>query len=103
MNKNGTDSSTGRTSAPLSERAGEHRLIRERAQRIEKQLATAQQITHIGSWEWNIDTNVVLWSDELYRIYGLEPQSCEITFETFLDRLHPDDRERVKGAVGTAI
>ena len=52
----------------------------ERVTRIERQLAVAQQITHIGSWEWDVRTNVVSWSDELYRIYGLEPQSCEITF-----------------------
>jgi PAS domain S-box-containing protein len=61
---------------------------------VERQLATAQQITHIGSWEWDVRANVVTWSDELYRIYGLEPGSCEITFEGFLSRVHPDDRER---------
>ncbi|HEY3494000.1 MAG TPA: GAF domain-containing protein [Polyangiaceae bacterium] len=73
------------------------------AARLERQLATAQQITHIGSWEWNPATNVVTWSDELYRIYGLEPRSCEITFQTFLGKLHPADRERVQQEVGRAI
>ncbi len=75
----------------------------ERVTRIERQLAVAQQITHIGSWEWDVRTNVVSWSDELYRIYGLEPQSCEITFETFLSRLHTDDRARVQREVGEAM
>jgi PAS domain S-box-containing protein len=74
-----------------------------RAARIERQLATAQQITHVGSWEWELATNVVTWSDELYRIYGLEPQSVEITFESFLGRVHPEDRERTQREVGKAL
>ena len=70
---------------------------------LQKQLELAQQITHIGSWQWDVATNRVMWSDELYRIYGLEPQSAEITFETFLARVHPDDRERTSTAVKTAL
>ncbi|MGZ3453071.1 MAG: GAF domain-containing protein [Polyangiales bacterium] len=71
--------------------------------RVERQLATAQQITHIGSWEWELATNRVTWSDELYRIYGLEPQSVEITFESFLARVHPEDREHTQREVGMAL
>jgi PAS domain S-box-containing protein len=74
-----------------------------REERIQKQLDFAQQITHIGSWEWDVATNQVLWSDELYRIYGLEPQSCEITFDSFLARVHPGDRERTVAEVRAAI
>ena len=70
---------------------------------LQKQLEIAQQITHIGSWQWDVSTDRVLWSDELYRIYGLEPQSCEITFESFLARVHPDDRERTMREVKTAL
>jgi|SRR5882724_6057310 len=94
-------SSIGQTS-PTSTRT-EHRLIRERALRSEQQLASAQKITHIGSWDWDVEANVVAWSDELYRIYGLEPQSCEIRFEFFLSRVVPEDRERVKAAVARAV
>jgi PAS domain S-box-containing protein len=71
--------------------------------RIQRQLDAAQQITHIGSWEWDPSSNVVEWSDELYRIYGLEPQSCVITFELFLSRVHPDDRERTTREVRAAM
>src|SRR5579864_2462395 len=74
-----------------------------RVEQVERQLAAAQQITHIGSWEWDVTTNVVTWSDELYRIYGFEPQSRPITFEFFLSRLHPDDRARVQGEVTRAM
>jgi PAS domain S-box-containing protein len=70
---------------------------------VERQLAVAQQITHIGSWEWDVATNAVTWSDELFRIYGFEPRSREITFAFFLSRLHPDDRARVQAEVGGAL
>jgi PAS domain S-box-containing protein len=75
----------------------------ERFESVERQLAVAQEITHIGSWEWDLGSNVVRWSDELYRIYGYEPRSRPITFEFFLSRLHPEDRERIQGQVGQAL
>jgi PAS domain S-box-containing protein len=71
--------------------------------RLEHHLSLAQQITHIGSWDWNPVTGALGWSDELYRIYGLEPGSVEITFEGFLGMLHPDDRERIPGEVRAAL
>ena len=74
-----------------------------REERLRQQLVAAQQITHTGSWEWELATNAVTWSDELYRIYGLEPQSREINLEGFLSRLHPDDRGRIRREVGRAL
>src|SRR5690349_15187605 len=70
---------------------------------VERQLAAAQEITHIGSWEWDVRSNRVMWSDELYRIYGLEPRSVEITFESFLARVHPQDRDNTVGEVRGAL
>jgi PAS domain S-box-containing protein len=75
----------------------------DRARRAERQLAVTQQITHIGSWEWTAATSNVTWSDELYRIYGFEPQSRDISFEFFVSCLHPDDRTRVQREVGRAL
>ncbi len=75
----------------------------ERVARAERQLAIAQQITHIGSWDWELASNVITWSDELYRIYGIEPGSSDVTFDLFLSRLHPDDRARVEGEVSAAL
>jgi PAS domain S-box-containing protein len=63
--------------------------------RSRRQLAEAQQLARIGSWEWDITANEVWWSDELYRIYGLEPQSLKPTYENFLGYVHPDDRPSV--------
>jgi PAS domain S-box-containing protein len=71
--------------------------------RIERQLATAQQITHIGSWEWDLTTGAVAWSDELYRIYGYAPGEQEITLDFFVSRLHPDDRHAVECAIAAAV
>jgi len=61
-------------------------------------LARAQQIAHIGSWERNLETGTVAWSDETYRLLGFEPGSVEPTFEFFLEAIHPQDRESVRGA-----
>ena len=71
--------------------------------RLEQQLAMAQRIAGMGSWEWNPETGSVTWSDELYRIYGLEPRSCEITLESFLVRVVPEDRERIRESVTAAV
>jgi len=75
----------------------------DRAVRLERQLLAAQKILHIGSWEWDLPTNEVTWSDELYRIYGLQPQSRDITLEVFMSFVHPKDRERVKYEVERAL
>jgi PAS domain S-box-containing protein len=71
--------------------------------RIERQLAVAQRITKIGSWEWNVTSDVVAWSDELYRIYGFEPGSRAITLDFFLSRLHSDDLATVRARIDEAI
>ncbi|HKP17414.1 MAG TPA: MASE1 domain-containing protein [Gaiellaceae bacterium] len=65
-------------------------------------LAYAQELTHIGSWEWDIRTNRVCWSDELFRIYGFEPRSTKIDYGFFLERVHPDDRDRIDAQIRAA-
>jgi PAS domain S-box-containing protein len=68
----------------------------------ETRLAEAQELAHIGSWEWEVVSNRVTWSDELYRLWGLEPGSREMHYEAFLASVHPDDREMVKETVDRA-
>ena len=68
----------------------------DREDELRQQLATAESISHIGSWEWTIATNSVRWSDELYRIYGFEPRSVAITLEFFLSRILESERERIQ-------
>jgi diguanylate cyclase (GGDEF)-like protein/PAS domain S-box-containing protein len=63
--------------------------------RSERRMVEAQRISHVGSYDFDITSNTNIWSDQLYRIYGREPQSFMATYERFLGLLHPDDRERV--------
>jgi PAS domain S-box-containing protein len=65
-------------------------------------LKQAQELTHIGSWEWDMASDSVAWSDELFRIFGLAPQSLRVDYKAFLSRVHPDDRARVEKAVSRA-
>jgi PAS domain S-box-containing protein len=72
------------------------RLAAENEQReFGERMATAERIAHFGVWSWEISTGRVRWSDELHRIYGLEPGEFAGTVEDFTSRLHPEDRQRV--------
>ena len=68
-----------------------------------QQLNEAQQMAHIGSWEWDVITNSVTWSEELYRIFGLEPNKFVATYEGYLNYIHPEDRELVNGNITKAM
>ena len=66
-------------------------------------MAEAERIASFGVWRWDLAAGAVQWSDELHRIYGLEPGTFEGTPEAFTARLHPEDRPRVWGHVQQAI
>ena len=69
--------------------------VRDPMQRLNEVEATSQ----LGSWSWDIEADVVSWSDELYRIYGLAPQSVPMSYGSFLELVHPDDRPVVEEVV----
>ena len=85
--------------ATLAERETATRALAQTASR----LSEAQALAHIGSWEWDIRRDVVTWSHELYRVFGLERGSKPLTYETYLELVHPDDRaftdEKVRAAL----
>ncbi len=60
------------------------------------ELAAAQRIAHIGSWQWNVPMDTLRWSDETFRILGLAPGALKPDRDRFFDLVHPDDRERVR-------
>jgi len=63
--------------------------------RSEAYLAEAQRLTHTGSWAWNLRTGELYWSQEVHRIYGLDPQ-IRPSWPWFFDQVHPEDRARVE-------
>jgi PAS domain S-box-containing protein len=69
----------------------------------EAKLAEAQQIARLGSWEWEIASDRVVWSDELYRIYGVRPDRFPGSYGSYLDKVHADDRARVARVIETAV
>jgi len=78
-------------------------LVEDGWRRSQRSLADAQRISHIGSWEWDLHTGRAHRSEELHRIYGVEPGSIPETTEAFLAFVHPDDRDRVQASERAAI
>ena len=66
-------------------------------------LEEAQRVAHVGYWEWDLETNVVVWSDETYRIFGLKPQERPMDFATVRGMVHPDDREALYREVDVEV
>ncbi|MDY0189176.1 MAG: diguanylate cyclase [Desulfuromonas sp.] len=66
-------------------------------------LDYAQQMAHLGSWHWNMVENELVWSDEVFRIFGDQPNSYVPDYALFLSRVHPDDRDKVAKVVADAI
>ena len=81
----------------------ERKLAEEAARKKDESLAEAQRIAHLGNWKWNIETNELAWSDEVYRIFDLHPQEFGATYDAFLEFVHPDDREAVQEAVNRSL
>lgn len=80
------------------------RKITERALRESgESLRLAQNMAHIGNWELNLTTNVLTWSEEIGRIFELDPTKFAATYEAFLDKIHPDDRQIVDTAYSQSL
>jgi PAS domain S-box-containing protein len=74
----------------------QRKLAQEKLQRSEAYLAEAQKLTHTGSWAWDVRTQRVLYcSDEMFRIFGLDPLQTLPTRKNFRQRVHPEDRDWV--------
>ncbi|TAN70748.1 MAG: PAS domain S-box protein [Methylobacter sp.] len=61
-------------------------------------LTEAQRIAHVGSWELDLAANGLVWSDEIFRIFEIDPERFGASYEAFLEVIHPDDRETVNRA-----
>lgn len=69
----------------------------------EKLLQKAQQMANIGHWNLDLQKNELTWSDETYRIFGLKPQEFRATYDAFVERIYPDDRDAVNNAYTRSI
>src|SRR5260221_2869917 len=77
----------------------ERKRTEEALRQSEASLREAQRIAHLGNWQWDIRTNELRWSEEIYSIFGLPRDQFKETYEAFLERVHPEDRDRVAQAV----
>ena len=69
----------------------------------ETRLREAQELAHVGNWQWDVLTSRLWWSDELYRIFGVARGANELTYGAFLDLIHPDDLQSVERAGRAAV
>jgi len=75
----------------ITERKQEEEVSR----RVEATLAEAQRISRLGSWDWDLATGKIQFSDEMFRLVGMIPREAEFTREEFAKFLHPDEVERI--------
>ncbi len=81
----------------------ERKRIQERMKQSEQELAEAQRIAHLGSWVSDLVAGEIRWSDEVYRIFGMDQNEWGGTESAFMEAVHPEDRARVRGAIDNAL
>jgi len=85
--------------AELEQEIAERRRAEEGLIESQMQLAEAQELTMLGSWSWDVETDRMYWSDQMYRIYGVDQADFGADFEGFMMLVHADDREAVRAVV----
>jgi len=81
----------------------EQKWAEEAVRRSEAFLAEGQRLSHTGSWGWNASTGRLTWSQEHFRILGLDPRETNASLDVFWERVHPEDRLCVQSAFESAI
>jgi len=81
------------------------KLVAERTSQSEEKanrLAEAETLASLRRWDWDIEDGTGQWSDELYRIFGVPQGEFQVSFESILERVHPEDRQRVRSTAEEA-
>jgi PAS domain S-box-containing protein len=81
----------------------ENRHIADMASETTMLMTQGQELARFGNWQWDVETNMVTWSDTLYTIYGLSKKSFSPSLAGYLSKVHPDDRERVSNGIRQAL
>jgi len=89
--------------ADLTRENLERRQAEERLRKSQGQLAQAQHIAHLGSWEWDLVENMVRWSEETQRLYGRPTEDANYTPDAAMAHVHPEDRTRLRKVLAEAI
>ena len=79
------------------------RIAEEALIESEASLVNAQRIARIGNWDWDIKSDRLIWSDEIYRIFGLGPHEFEESYDAFIGFVHPEEREFVKKSINESL
>lgn len=74
-----------------------------RSAQITEVFSRAQEVAHLGSWEFDVEKDSLVWSDEVFRIFGLEPGEFAASYEAFLAAVHPEDRAAVDAAFSGSL
>ncbi|MEN6586759.1 MAG: diguanylate cyclase [Sulfuricella sp.] len=84
-----------KTHVALNRSLQELKRMGEALRQSEESLKIAQSIAQLGHWEWDVVNGTVVWSEEMYRILGINSQDLPATYDSILQVVHPEDRERV--------
>ena len=87
----------------LSRSINQQKKAENKLKEKEKLLDKAQEIAHLGSWFLDLGKNDLSWSNEMYRIFDIQPHEFNSTYEGFLESVHPDDRDAVNAAYTSSV
>lgn len=87
----------------LEDEIRERRKVEDSLNKIQNHFAKSQKIAKVGNWEWDIVNDSLYWSDELYNIYGIKRKEKGLTYNDFLNSIHPEDRDYIANEINEAL
>jgi PAS domain S-box-containing protein len=88
----------------LRREISERKVVEEALKESQRRLEEAQRLAHVGSWNWDLQSNTLSWSDELYRIFGVDPQAFTPAYEEFVTEfVHAEDQALVRGIIERSL